>query len=163
MDIHRSFFYYESRKDDREVEEAIRETAKYGEGFWKIFEIVRRDYKWNHKKVYRVYKAMNYGKPRNIRCDNGPEFIAKEFQTWCAGNDMKILFTQPGCPTQDSYIERFNGTYRRAILDAYIFRTIGEVRDMTDEWTFCYNNERSHETLNNMMPLEYRTKNGTKD
>jgi len=37
---------------------------------------------------------------------------------------MQILFTQLGCPTQNSYIERFNGTYRRAILDAYIFRTI---------------------------------------
>lgn len=244
MDIHRSYFYYISKKDDSEVEEAIREAAKYGEGFWKIFEIVRRAHNWNHKKVYRVYKSMHYqkrvklkkrlptrvknplvqpkepnttwsidfvsdvlecgrkfrvlniiddsdrvavaqevsisfpsqrviktlerviwlnGKPRNIRCDNGPEFIAKEFQEWCAGNDMHILFTQPGCPTQNSYIERFNGTYRRAILDAYIFRTISEVREMTDEWTFYYNNERPHETLNNMMPMEYRKKNETND
>ena len=63
------------------------------------------------------------GKPTNIRCDNGPEFISHEFQDWCDGNGIKILYTQPGCPTQNSYIERFNGSYRRAVLDAYIFRT----------------------------------------
>ena len=63
MAIHRSFFYYESTKDDSEVEEAIREAAKYGEGFWKIFEIIRSWGKpWNHKKVYRVYKKMHYDK-----------------------------------------------------------------------------------------------------
>ncbi len=63
------------------------------------------------------------GKPTNIRCDNGSEFISHEFQEWCDGNGIKILYTQPGCLTQNSYIERFNGSYRRAVLDAYIFRT----------------------------------------
>ena len=53
------------------------------------------------------------GKPNNIRCDNGPEFISHEFQSWCKGNDINILYTQPGCPTQNSYIERFNGSYRK--------------------------------------------------
>ncbi|MCQ2375525.1 MAG: hypothetical protein MJ069_06475 [Salinivirgaceae bacterium] len=68
MDIHRSYFYYESVKDDAEVEESIREAAKYGDGFWKIFEIIRRDgYAWNHKKVYRVYKAMHYEKRKRLR------------------------------------------------------------------------------------------------
>lgn len=51
------------------------------------------------------------GKPNNIRCDNGPEFISHEFQNWCEGNGIEILYTQPGCPTQNSYFERFNGSY----------------------------------------------------
>lgn len=55
-------------------------------------------------------------KPKNIRCDNGPEFISKDFQEWCKGNDISILYTQPGCPTQNGYIEWFNGSYRRAVL-----------------------------------------------
>ena len=75
------------------------------------------------------------GKPTNIRCDNGPEFISHEFQDWCDGNGIKILYTQPGCPTQNSYIERFNGSYRRAVLDAYIFRTLDDVREITEKWT----------------------------
>lgn len=96
------------------------------------------------------------GKPRNIRCDNGPEFIAKEFQEWCAANDIRLLYTQPGCPTQNSYLERFNGSYRRAVLDAYIFRTIDEVRMQREAWRNYYNKERPHESLNNMTPYEYR-------
>ena len=96
------------------------------------------------------------GKPTNIRCDNGPEFISHEFQDWCDGNGIKILYTQPGCPTQNSYIERFNGSYRRAVLDAYIFRTLDDVREITEKWTDYYNNERPHDSLNNLAPMEYR-------
>lgn len=96
------------------------------------------------------------GKPSNIRCDNGPEFISHKFQDWCDGNGIKILYTQPGCPTQNSYIERFNGSYRRAVLDAYIFRTLDDVREITEKWTDYYNNERPHDSLNNLAPMEYR-------
>lgn len=96
------------------------------------------------------------GMPNNIRCDNGPEFISREFQNWCKGNNINILYTQPGCPTQNSYIERFNGSYRRAVLDAYIFRTLDEVRELTEKWMNYYNNERPHDALNNLAPMEYR-------
>ena len=56
MDIHRSYFYSTEKKDDSEVEQAIREAAEFGDGFWKIFQRPRHDGKtWNHKKVYREY------------------------------------------------------------------------------------------------------------
>lgn len=96
------------------------------------------------------------GWPQNIRCDNGPEFISHEFQEWCTGNGINIMFSQPGCPTPNSYIERFNGFYRRAVLDAYIFRTLDEVREITDKWTDYYNNRRPHESLNNLPSMQYR-------
>lgn len=238
MEIHRSYFYYESRRDDDEVMEAIRQQAEYGDGFWKIYARLRRIGKeWNHKKVYRVYKLMHYekrsklkkrlparvkqpldspeeqnmvwsmdfvsdalqngrkfrvfniiddfdrsaiaqeismsmparrvisylekaiwinGKPRTIRCDNGPEFISKELQEWCRGNEIELRYTQPGSPTQNGYIERFNRSYREAILDAYLFRTLEEVRQKTEEWMIYYNTERPHESLGNLTPFEYR-------
>ena len=98
------------------------------------------------------------GKPKNIRCDNGPEFISKVFQEWCKGNEINVIYIQPGHPIQNSIIERFNGSYRRAVLDAYIFRTIQDVRLLTDEWMKDYNENRPHESLNNMTPIEYREK-----
>lgn len=68
MDIHRSYFYYTEKKDDSEVEQAIREAAEFGDGFWKIFQRLRHDGKpWNHKKVYRVYKQMHYEKRSKLK------------------------------------------------------------------------------------------------
>lgn len=93
------------------------------------------------------------GKLKNIRYDNDPEFISKDFREWCKGNDIS-LYTQPECPTQNGYIERFNGSYRRAVLDAYIFRSIEEVKRVPQEWNCYYNNE----SLGNMPPMEYLAK-----
>lgn len=59
MDIHRPYFYYESVKDDTEVENAIRKAAEHGDGFWKIFEIIRRDgHEWNHRR-YIVFIRLS--------------------------------------------------------------------------------------------------------
>ena len=57
---------------------------------------------------------------------------------------------------KNSYIERFNGSYRRAVLDAYIFRNLDEVRETTEKWMNYYNAERPHDALDDMAPLQYR-------
>ena len=82
----------------------------------------------------------------------------KQFPEWCKGNDINIIYIQPGHPTQNSIIERFNGSYRRAVLDAYIFRTLNDVREQTEAWMIDYNECRPHESLDNMTPMEYRQK-----
>ena len=84
--------------------------------------------------------------------------MSKVSQEWCKGNNINVIYIQPGHPTQNSIIERFNGSYRRAVLDAYIFRTLQEVRDLTDAWMTDYNECRPHESLDNMTPMEYRQK-----
>ncbi len=94
----------------------------------------------------------------NIRCDNRPEFIAHVFQDWCKANEINILYTQPGCPPQTSYIERFNGSYRRALFDAYLFRTIGEVQEYTDAWREYDHHERPHEALGHLLPMQWGLK-----
>lgn len=66
-----------------------------------------------------------------------------------------LEFTQPGKPTQNTFIERFNRTYRTEILDFYLFRTLNEIREITEKWLSEYNCERPHESLNNVTPEEY--------
>jgi len=97
-----------------------------------------------------------HGKPKCIRVDNGPEFISKEFNTWCAGNGIKIQYTQPGRPMQNGYIERFNRSFRESILDAFLFEDIVQVQILAEEWLTDYNSKRPHETLGGKTPLEYR-------
>ena len=67
-----------------------------------------------------------------------------------------LEFIRPGKPTQNAFIERFNRTYRTEILDFYLFRTLNGAREITERWLAEYNSQRPHESLNNLMPEEYR-------
>ena len=68
---------------------------------------------------------------------------------------LALNFIQPGKPIQNSYIERFNRTYREEVLDLYIFSRLSEVREITERWLKEYNEERPHESLGNLTPAEY--------
>lgn len=98
------------------------------------------------------------GKPVAIRVDNGPEFTSGDFTAWCKKEEISIQFTQPGKPMQNGFIERFNGSYRREILDAYLFLDLEEVRQLTNEWMQQYNTQRPHEALGNLTPSEWPQK-----
>lgn len=98
------------------------------------------------------------GKPEQIRTDNGPEFISKALENWCNKNNVEHVFIQPGKPTQNAFIERFNGSYRRDILNAFIFTNLDEIKLMTDEWKEYYNTERPHDALGNLSPKQFLLK-----
>lgn len=112
-------------------------------------------------RVVRVLDriAANRGYPVMLRMDNGPEFISLALAEWAEQHAVKLEFIQPGKPTQNAFIERFNQTYRTEILDFYLFRTLNEVREITERWVSEYNCERPHESLNNMTPEECRQHN----
>jgi putative transposase len=94
------------------------------------------------------------GIPRMIRVDNGPEFISDKLYLWCHERNIEIAFIQPGKPMQNGYIERFNGSIRREFLNAYIFKSLKEVRTMAESWAYDYNHFRPHDALNNKTPIE---------
>lgn len=96
------------------------------------------------------------GLPQQIRLDNGPEFISVKLMDWCEKNEVKIQYIQPGKPQQNAFIERFNGTFRREFLNAYLFESLHQVRDMTWFWRLDYNEERTHESLGDIPPSVYR-------
>jgi putative transposase len=94
------------------------------------------------------------GKPVSIRTDNGPEFTSAVFEQWCQERHIKIQYIQPGKPMQNGYIERFNRLYREAVLDAYMFFDLDQVR-LTAEWIEEYNTCRPHESSGNATPQEW--------
>lgn len=97
------------------------------------------------------------GKPERIRCDNGPEFISATFVQWCNKHRIEIRYIQPGKPTQNAFIERFNRSYRTEVLDAYIFHSINEVKEISHQWVHTYNHVRPHHSLLNKSPIDYIT------
>jgi transposase InsO family protein len=69
---------------------------------------------------------------------------------------LRGLEDENGKPTQNIYIERFNGSYRMAVLDESLFRTLEDVREITSQLMNEYNNNRPHEALGDMSPIEYK-------
>ena len=96
------------------------------------------------------------GWSQSLRSDSGPEFISEELQTWCRINEVELRWIEPGKPTQNAYIERFNGTFRREVLNANVFGSVVQVRQLVDEWVVEYNTERPHQALGFMTPADYR-------
>lgn len=92
------------------------------------------------------------GKPLSLRCDNGPEYISEKLRKWADDNDIKLIFIQPGKPTQNAYIERFNRTARHEWLDLFLFKDIKHAQDIATKWLWCYNNERPHKANGGLPP-----------
>ena len=67
-----------------------------------------------------------------------------------------MYWIQPGKPTQNAFIERFNGSFRREVLNAYLFRNLAQVREIVEDWLKAYNTERPHQALNFMTPFEFK-------
>jgi putative transposase len=95
------------------------------------------------------------GKPEAIRCDNGPEFTAEVFQNWAARKGIRVEYIQPGKPTQNAYIERYNRTVRHEWLELYLFRTIEDAQALATNWLWQYNNERPNTAIGGIPPVKY--------
>jgi len=108
-------------------------------------------------RVTRVLERLKQtrGLPSYIRLDNGPELISKILENWASANKIELRFIQKGKPTQNAYIERFNGTYRKEVLSFYYFKNLEEVRSITEEWLNEYNEIRPHRSLGGLSPKEY--------
>jgi putative transposase len=95
----------------------------------------------------RIIWVLNHlinkrGKPERIRMDNGPEFIAKITANWSLMPSIEFKYIQPGKPTQNAFVERFNGSYRRGVLNKYIFEDLQQVilliNFYKNNWNMCY-------------------------
>jgi len=83
----------------------------------------------------RVIRALDQiiewrGKPRRLRCDNGPEFISQDLERWTEKYDIELEFIQPGNPQQNAYVERYNRTVRYSWLSQTSSRRSRKFRTM---------------------------------
>lgn len=94
------------------------------------------------------------GKPKIIRCDNGPEYISEKLKAWAHKKGIDIAYIQPGNPQQNAYVERFNRTVRYDWLNQEIFYDVEEVQEKATKWLWHYNNERPNMALGGITPMQ---------
>ena len=114
------------------------------------------DFSMPSERVRRVLDQVIEwrGKPRRIRCDNGPEYVAWTLKRWAAKHRIEIEYIQPGKPQQNAYIERYNRTVRYDWLNLRLWEAIDEMQDQATRWMHLYNHERPNMTLGGITPKQ---------
>ena len=109
------------------------------------------------ERVVAVLEQLRHtvGVPRRIAIDNGPEFISKALDAWAYRHQVQLEFSRPGTPTDNAYVESFNGHFRAECLDQHWFTSLEEARAVIEAWRVEYNQERPHRALNQQTPAAF--------
>ena len=108
------------------------------------------------KRVIGVLSRLfaEYGTPRYLRSDNGPEFIAQELKAWLADRSAETDYIDPGRPWQNGFRESFHGRFRDEFLNGVLFRSVAEARIRMENYRKEYTTERPHQSLGCRTPQE---------
>ena len=108
-------------------------------------------------RVVRVLErlAETRGLPTEIILDNGPEMIGKVLDQWAWRNGVRLHFIDPGKPTQNAFIESFNGRFRDECLNENWFLDLADARQIIEAWRIDYNSSRPHSALGYATPQEF--------
>lgn len=93
--------------------------------------------------------------PSKIFCDNGSEFTIQILDLWAYHNKVSIEFRRPCKPTDNAFIESFNGTFRDECLNAHWFESLKDARMQIMAWQQEYNESRPHRALGEIAPAEF--------
>lgn len=96
------------------------------------------------------------GKPESILSDNGPEFTSQVILEWAEERKIHHRYIQPGKPSQNGFIESFNGKLRDECLNENLFLSVTHARSILEDFIVDYNEVRPHSSIDEMTPSEYR-------
>lgn len=114
------------------------------------------DFSLPAERVLRMFEQLIEwrGKPKAIRCDNGPEFISALLINWAEKRGIRIEHIQPGKPQQNAYIERYNRTVRYDWLGHHLFDSVDQMQHFATQWLWTYNHERPNMALGGITPKQ---------
>lgn len=93
------------------------------------------------------------GYPEVIRVDQGSEFISRDLDLWAYAHGVTLDFSRPGKPTDNAFIEAFNGRFRAECLNAHWFLTLADAQEKLETWRKYYNEDRPHGAIGNVPPM----------
>lgn len=116
---------------------------------------VRRRYKGSDVVNTLERVTAIYGMPQTIRVDNGPEFISKDLDLWAWMNGVTLDFSRPGKPTDNAFVESFNGKIRAECIDQNWFLSLDDAHAKCEAYRREYNEERPHSAIGNKTPMAF--------
>ena len=99
----------------------------------------------------RICRSVGY--PQSIRVDQGSEFISRDLDLWAYQKGVVLDFSRPGKPTDNSFIESFNGKFRAECLNAHWFMSLDDARSKMEAWRKDYSEVRPHSAIGNKPPI----------
>lgn len=99
----------------------------------------------------RICQAVGY--PKTIRVDQGSEFGSRDLDIWAYQKGVVLDFSRPGKPTDNSFIESFNGKFRSECLNTHWFLSLDHARQIMEDWRRDYNEVRPHSAIGNKAPI----------
>jgi putative transposase len=93
--------------------------------------------------------------PVRIQVDNGSEFISKDMDKWAYDHGVTLDYSRSGKPTDNPYIESFNGSFRDECLNIHWFMSLEDAQEKIDHWRLEYNSYRPHSSIDDMTPDEF--------
>jgi len=123
----------------------------------KVSPAIVVDFSIKGERVVAVLDGLKatVGLPKRLAVDNGPEFISKALDAWAYRNGVTLEFSRPGKPTDNAFVESFNGHFRQECLDQHWFASLEEARQIIEAWRIEYNTERPHQALKYGTPAEF--------
>ena len=106
----------------------------------------------------RVCASSGY--PTTIRVDQGSEFVSRDLDLWAYVHGVTLDFSRPGKPTDNAYIEAFNGRFRAECLNTHWFLTLADAREKMEGWRRHYNQERPHGAIGDKAPITLHNPDG---
>ena len=93
--------------------------------------------------------------PKQIVIDNGPEFRGRLLDAWAYAHGVELRFIEPGKPSQNAFVESFNGRFRDECLNQHWFVSLADAQRTIEQWRQDYNTARPHSSLGNLTPAEF--------
>lgn len=126
------------------------------DNFSRVSPAIEVDFSLTGTRVVEVLERLKltHGLPKTIKVDNGSEFISKVLDEWAHHNNVKLDFSRPGKPTDNAFIESFNGRLRQECLNQNWFTSLADAKQSIEAWRRDYNQLRPHSALKHQTPSD---------
>ena len=104
--------------------------------------------------------SRQVGLPATIRVDQGTEFVSRDLDLWAYQRGVTLDFSRPGKPTDNAFIEAFNGRFRAECLNAHWFLSLADARQKMEDWRKYYNEVRPHGAIGQKVPIALLNRDG---